>query len=1168
MREISHYGVRPFFLTFRMAILCCVILVGGMKATAQTAAKQISLECNHTPLSSALKKIEKASGLKIIFTYDEVQNYHVTVSIVRQPVEQVLKIILKGTPFSYSIKGKFINIKQDTATSHVSLQDRKITGNVTDENNEPLIGATIRVYGRENGTVTDSQGRFNLNIPAETSQIEVSYVGMHTQIVSIQKRNSLNIVMKENQQVLDDVIVTGYQTLSRERSTGAFGKVDTKRLELKRMDNLSNMLEGEVAGYVNGYIRGVSTMRAISNPLVVIDGFPVENTSMDQSRTTTENMPDINPEDIESITVLKDAAAASIYGARAANGVIVITTKKGKPGKMDISFSTTFTIQPYSFYTKNRTDASDIISLEREWASRNSALLAGGDVATSEAADIRENGTYPSEGVNTLLDMYTNRTSQEEGNKILDNLASKGYQYYDQVKRYTKRNPFYQQYNLRISKNTDRNITTFSTSYWKNKYEDINHGDWKLGLNLTNSLKITKWLQADLGVYLKYGETDTQSYNALSPGFNALPYDALANADGSYIAARSQSTQERRDLIEQNGLKTEVLTPMDELNYNLAKTKTLETRANAKLKIDFTPWLNYHIMFQYETNNDKQELLKEEESYDMITLINNYTSLSAYNTLVYNVPEGDGFYTQLNEKRAYNFRQQLNLAKTFDKHDITWILGQELRHTKLFYENDMHYGYDSELLTWPTINETSLKNVSAILGRRSSAPFTQIKNELLNRFVSFYSNGSYTYNEKYTLSGSIRWDKSNLWGRSSRYQNRPLWSVGGSWNVSKESFFHHADFLDMLKLRASYGIGGNIGRNTAPYLVAGYFASYEVPGLAGYVQSPPNKDIRWEKTTTINIGADFALFNHRLTGSVEYYNKKSVDLLAMINGSPTQGFGQSVLTTNNGAMTNHGLEITLHGTLIRKKNLSWDATLLYAYNKNKVTKVSLEPTSYEYRLSLPNSYPTEGEALYGIYGYQWAGLDANGEPQVYDAAGNITSNAVQDVEAIKYCGTSLPIHSSTLTNVLRYKNLELSAMLILQAGHKLRDANIPSINMTSGRITSTSIAIRNRWQQPGDENTTHVPRLLFSNEDAYNTYRSTQYRYSDLFIYNASNIRIRNISIAYRLPSQWCKKIFLSGAKLQFNVENVATVAFDSRAHYTLGGKQKPNYVWGINLNF
>ena len=1049
----------------------------------------------------------------------------------------------------------------------VHQNEKTIKGLVLDNNNEPLIGATILVKGTQKGTVTDFDGNFEIKA-AKGNILVISFIGMQTQEIKVTDEIQYKIALKSDTELLDEVVVTGYQTISKERSTGSFAKVDTKIMETKRMDNLSSMLEGRVAGFVDGQIRGITTMNAVARPMVVIDGFPVENTSMDRTGTTTENMPDLNPEDIESVTVLKDAAAASIYGARAANGVIVITTKKAKQGKTEIGFSSTFTVQPYSYFKDNQTDAADIVALERYWASQNKGLTGGVQSALGVASDIRDNGALPSQGVNILLDMYSNKISQEQGNRMLDELAATGYRYYDQVKKYTKRNPFYQQYNLRLAKTSDRNSFSMSTSYWNNKFEDVNHDDQKLGINLNNTLKVTEWLTADMGVYIKYGEENSQFFDPMNPGFTFMPYDALVASDGSYIAAPSQNKKERRDLIEQYGLRPEIIVPMNELNYQLAKNKVFETRAFGKLKFDLTDWLNYNIMFQYETSDSKLERLRERESYDVTSILNNFTSESN-GQIVYNLPEGDVLYTNDNTKRSYNFRQQLNVNKRFnDMHDIAWILGQEVRDSKIEYFENNLYGYDPDLLSWPAIDEKKLGYFSGLLGAAQlSHNNLTAKKELVNRFVSFYTNASYTYNDKYSVSGSLRWDRSNLWGTSSKYQNKPLWSIGGSWNIDREEFFKVPVF-DMLKFRASYGIGGNIGRNTAPYLVAQYFAAMYAAGMAGTVVSPPNDDIRWEKTTTINMGVDFAMFNHRLSGTIDYYHKNSDDLLANINGSPTQGFGYALLSTNNGRMVNQGFEVTLSGEIMHKKDFKWSASLLYAMNKNEVKSISVKAPNYDSRLTMPLSYPTIGNPLNGLYAYRWAGLSEQGEPQVYDAKGNVTTENVRDADAIVYVGTTVPVHSGSLTNMIQYKGFELSAMLMFSAGHKIRDTYTPAINMADGRIVITHKDIMNHWQKPGDEAHTDIPRLLFSNDENYNTYRNDLYQYSDRFIYNASNIRLNNISLAYRLPKALCQKAFLANAKIQFNVENVATIAFDNRAHYALGGKTQPNFVWGLYLNF
>ncbi|WP_303641043.1 SusC/RagA family TonB-linked outer membrane protein, partial [uncultured Duncaniella sp.] len=910
-----------------------------------------------------------------------------------------------------------------------------VHGIVTDADEEPLIGVSVLQEGTKNGVATNIDGEYSITVPVG-SVLQFSYIGKKPHKVTVKDWGAAgyNVVLDNDNNMLDEVMVTGYATISKAQSTGAFQKISADALELRRMDNLESMLEGSIVGFVDGKIRGVTTMNAISNPLVVIDGFPVENTSIDRIGRTTEAMPDLNPEDIESVTVLKDAAAASIYGARAANGVIVITTKKAAEGKPEVSFSSTFTARKYSRYNDNLTNSADVIAIERAWAAQYPELLAGGESAAKVGDDLRLN-SHPSLGVSTLIDMYSGAISMSEGNARLDALSALGYRYYDQAKEYGKRNPFHQQYNLRVAQSSERNSFSASATFWKHNNEDINDGDHSLGINITDQMKVTKWLTADVGAYINYGRQDFQNYDLFNPGYSFLPYDGLVAADGSYISAPLQKDQARREVIEQNGMVREDLVPMSELAYGRSKGKTLDTRAFAKLRIDFTSWLNYSVQFQYETSSNDTEYLQDRNSYNVVSLLNNFVTKDPYGNLKYNLPEGDIMYKTSMKKRGYNFRQQLNFNRRFaDRHNLLVFVGQELRDSRITYSDNTYFGYDPELLSWQPYDQQTLGYYfSSLLGMQNfSLKNYESLREISNRFVSFYGNASYSLDDKYNVTGSLRWDRSNLWGTSSKFQNKPIWSVGASWNMNRENFLREVNWINNLQLRASYGIGGNIGRNTAPYMTAQYYPGNL--GNTGAVLAPPNKDIRWEKTRTINVGVDFDLLRNRLWGSLEYYHKKSTDLLAIINGSPTQGFGYATLTTNNGAIDNSGLELNLSGQIIRKADLVWTSTLLYAYNRNRVKHISLEPSAYDSRLTLPLSYPTVGNPYNALYAYRYAGLSPEGEPQIYDADGNITTGQVQDADAIVYAGTTVPVHSGSFNNVVRWKDFEFSALITFDFG--------------------------------------------------------------------------------------------------------------------------------------
>lgn len=448
---------------------------------------------------------------------------------------------------------------------------------------------------------TDVDGNYSLTFDDTYTVLVASFVGYQTVEDTIGAREVVNFQLLPENESLGEVVVTGYQTISKERATGSFEKVGMEKMEMKRLDNISTVLEGEIAGYSDGVIRGVSTMNAQQSPLYVIDGFPVENTSIDAYGSITENLPVLNMEDIESITVLKDAAAASIYGARAANGVIVITTKRAKEGKTQISASATWTIHPYNYYTGHLTNSADIIALQRKWAAENPELNNGIDRAQAEADDLRNNYAWPTKGIDILLDLYTNQLSEADANAQLDELASRGFAYYDDVEKYAKRNSFYQQYYLSVGKATERNNFTFSASYRNNKEEDIYTKDDQIGLNLQNSMQITDWLKADLGMYVNFRNGVNQTYdllNSYSAGFTAMPYDRLVNEDGSHVSWTSQYSQTVRDNIGNYGLYDVTVTPLDELGRCLEKSRDFMARMSGKLEVKLLPWLSYNAQYQ------------------------------------------------------------------------------------------------------------------------------------------------------------------------------------------------------------------------------------------------------------------------------------------------------------------------------------------------------------------------------------------------------------------------------------------------------------------------------------------------------------------------------------------------------------------------------------------
>ena len=1182
-----------------MRFIVMLLMAGCLLAPAKSFSQPVSFSGRNISLQAVFNAVKTQTGYVVFFDQDILKNTKlVTISVKNMRLEDFLREILKGQPLKYSIQGKTIFLSRKPDALPAGQTDNfKISGTVYTDGRQPLAGASIRIKGAASGTSTGENGMFTLEKIGENAVIQVSFIGFQVKEVSIaqlisgdaikdvrlrQRDNGsldLEVVLTKMVESLDAMVVnnysTGYQTLSKERATGAFSTVTAGSLKQQRLSSLGSLLEGRVAGYNNGLIRGTTSMNGVTSPLYVIDGFPVENTTYDDVGTLQDNLPALNLEDIEKITVLKDAAAASIYGARAANGVVVIITKKAKKGRPQVNASSTFTVQPYNFYTGRLTSSADMVDLEKEWAASNPNLQTAG--AGDYAKSILENKVYPNQGVDAYLNYYAGNITQQQLNDKLDELSRGGYKYYDDVARYAKRNTFLQQYNISVANASDKNAFYSSITYRDNALEDRYTADKNLGVNLRNTAYLTKWLDLELSSYLQYTDATSQSFDPLSPGYGYMPYDHLMNADGTHFTstAASRLSANTMAIINQYGLYSMDITPLDEIGRNLGRTQSFMSRSYGKLDIRFAKWLNYQVSFQYENNNERFNTLYDKNSYYVHNRVNSFAGYTATDGFFYLLPYGNIYNRKTMLSTAYNIRQQLNFDKDFGgHHNITAIVGSETKHMKLTLNNQTEYNYDPDVLSYDLINAGKLANAAGLF---FNGYFTSrdlgYDQEVVNRFVSVYSNVGYSYDDKYLVTGSLRWDRSNLWGTNAKYQNKPLWSVGLGWNIYKEPFFTPG-FVSFLKLRGSYGIGGNIAKNAAPYMTAYYTPNYQVGGLQGTINSRPNPLLSWERTFTANIGVDFTMYNGRITGSVDYYNKRGTDLLANTMGVPTEGFGYSTYEINNGKMVNHGIETTISADVIKSKDWKWNLTGMFAFNKNKVTYVNVEAPVYFLQLDYPKAYPRVGKPFNAIYSYQWAGLNDQGLPQVYDETKQKSTASPTSLDAIIYSGTTVPTYSGSFSSSLDYKSFTLAFLLTYEGGHKMRNADLPMLNnqynsnmysyMT--QFSAVNRRITERWRKPGDENRTNVPKALFSEDPNFSSDTYTMYSDASINVVNAANIRLRNISLAYNLPSRITRKAFMESARIQFNVENAFMIAADRNAKYLMGGFNRPNYVCGLYL--
>ncbi|MGN7812093.1 SusC/RagA family TonB-linked outer membrane protein [Flavobacterium sp. 22076] len=1179
-----------FDLKMKLTTLFLLTTLTVMQAGVTYSQKaKMSFSANNMTVAKAIEKLEYTTNYRFVYNVKSVDlNRTIYVNESNVSIETILNTIFGNTGTDYKVSGNHIVLMAKKAPAEKPVTSQKeeadfiVKGRVTDEKGMPLVGAAVADNGSGRGVNTDFNGEYQIIAVSSETTLAYSYLGFVRQEIKVEGRSVINVVLKEETLQLGEIVLTtGYQNISAEQATGSFSNLKAKDFQEQRLSSLDKILEGRIVGYQDGKIRGTTSMLGVTSPLYVVDGFPIENTKLTPFSTIEENVPSLNLEDIETITVLKDAAASSIYGSRAANGVVVITTKKAKAGKTNISFSSNLTITPYRNYTGNLTDSADIIGLERGWADGN-PNLKGANAATYSQS-LLNNAVFTSLGMQTILNGYAGNISQTEMNNRLNQLGSQGYKYFDDIARYAKRDQYFMQHNVSLGKATDNNTFNASLTYKNNELENRYSENQSVGINLKNSTEINNWLSLDLGTYINYGKGDTQSFLALNPDlsnsyFKYQPYNQLVNNDGTNFVSTAASRYNNYTLqsMQNYGLYNMDITPMDEFGRNLNETKNFLNRTFAKFNVKFSKAFTYNVMFQYEYSSDRASQLYEKDSYYVRNRVNQLVTI-ANNKAVYNLPYGDIIKETNQFSNAYNFRQQLNFNQIFaDKHDFSAIAGMEIRHSKQEFSNNTRYGYDSQTLGFAPINQVDLLKVyGTVFGGYMVQDEFSLEKELQNRYISVYGTGGYTFDKKYNVSGSVRWDRSNLWGTDSKYQNKPIWSAGAAWNIDKESFFA-VSWVDALKVRGSYGIGGNIAKDSAPYLTAYYNSNSNVGGNQGTVNKRPNPELSWEKTTTKNIGLDFSLFKRRISGTLDLYNKKGEDLLARSQGIPTEGFGYSTYTLNNGEMTNKGIEVSLSGTIVKTPSFSWDAAVLYANNKNKVDYVNVKAPVYYLQLDYPQDFPRVGNSYNTIYGYKWAGLSSTGIPQVYDASGTAVKYNPGQLDAIQDYGSTVPIHSGSFHTSANYKNFSLSALFVYELGHKVRNTFLPMLKNSyngaaGGYVTDISVVnnnIANRWMQPGDEAFTNVPRAVYEYDPEFNSDSYTIYSYSNINILDASNVRLSNVSLAYQMPKDLIKRAKLDGVRFNLNAENVYTFAKSRDAKYMLGGFISPSFVLGVNVNF
>lgn len=1010
-----------------------------------------------------------------------------------------------------------------------------LTGTVKDKSGLSLPGVTVRIKDTNAGTVTNADGTFVLKVPGgmKSGVLIFSFIGMKDQEVPVTfggKATPLDITMQDDIELLDEVVVTGYQTISKERATGSFSMINEDDLKKKVANNILPQLEGKVPGLViknNGAlaIRGQSTLQGVTAPLIVVDGMPYEGL-----------LTDLNPALIQDVTVLKDAAAASIYGARAANGVIVVRTLEGgtsEKTKINYQGNLVFTTAP-NVNDLHLMGTREMLELNKYGVKFN--------LSSPDEVDPRK---YTDPFSLMLLRWRDGKVSDaqidEEINRLstVNNVAELADFYY--------RPGFNQQHTLSISGGGDKYGYVASVDYETDSPNNRFQHSHNLGFSLRNNIKFFDWFRADVGLYGQYftmnNDLGTSSFETMQgrvPSFQSLR--DRQTGELAYIPLNNKSPYELKRLKDK-GLLDEFYNPVSNLGKETKTQNKANYRANIGLNFDLTHGFGLELRYQGEWGYGKTKDLYRADSYKVRNMVNDAATIDPKTgEITYNVPLGGQMSQGQDGTTAYTLRGQLNYHLDTGDHYITALAGTEARAIKGTSQYNYFMGYDDTSLGHKTIDANTLNYFqgSESLNGVFSWPYTTYNylTEIEDRFVSLYANASYSYLSKYDLTGSIRIDQSNLFGTDPRFQYRPLWSLGGSWHVGKESFMDGTqDWLDKLTLRLTYGIGGNVPKDAGPFLTLN---APRFNGLIGdfgsEIKNPPNPTLRWEKTATTNVGVDFGIFKNKVYGSVDVYYKKTTDLLAFRQIDPTNGFDSQLL--NYGSLRNFGVEVGLYGNY-DWHGFSWTPALVVSFNDNKLLDVEDDTSSAFDRTK--KAVNIKGKPANSIYSYRGAGLSHDkGLPQYYDATGKVI-DYVTNIDDLVYSGTIVPTTNIAFTNTLAYRGVSLSFMFTYDGGHVFRSV-VPAYISTSA-LSNYSVEYANVWKKPGDEqNAGTAP--AYTGKEIYTEDRQA-WQNTDASILRGDVIKLRDLTLSYQLPTEWLKPIHAQSARIVLQGQNLFTMGLN-----------------------
>jgi len=1197
-QRLLHQIMKITLFQFVLALIFSSVTMANNVNGQKKLDTKVTITVENLTLDNALSKIEKSAHVKFSYNSRLPQlSQKVSVEANQETLSSVLSRILVPFNITFSEVSNQIVLQKNsvgsfsTANNHDSLFELLtfgpiIKGKVTDQTGSPLPGATVMAKGTKTAVLTDFDGNFIIEMPANVNRIVISYVGMETKEIGIENTTPTIVLTEAGQNLQEVVITTGYEKTSKRTFTGAISKISGAELKVDGVVDVSRMIEGKAAGVtvqnVTGTfgtapkitVRGSSSIFGDTKPLWVIDGVVQEDiinitfadlASGNSETLLSSSVAGLNANDIQSIEILKDASATSIYGSRSLNGVVVVTTKQGRrDSPLKVAYGLEQTVRSVPSYTQyDILNSQESMSIFKEMESK-------GFLDLPSTVQGRYGGVY------NILGRAINTYVPETGGYLVNN---------DPVSR----NNFLRKYELA---NTDWFKVLFRPSITQNHSLSFSGGGknntfyaslgyytdpgWTIAddvKQLSSNIKGTFYINDRLNLTLStlasirdqgapgtYESQKDQVFGKVTRDFDINPFSYVLNT------SRTLRPYDENGNLEYYRNNWAPMNIINELKTNYLDIQVKDIRFQLDLDYKITPHLTYNLTgsARYANTSREHKILEGSNvvgAYNaMETTIVRDANIFLYkdpNDLtapaVSVLPNGGFLRKFTNDMTSYNIRNSVTYRNTFaEKHELEGFFGTELRSVDRNSDNFTAAGlqYDRGLtaFTDPRLIEKIINEGNSYYGF----------NEERERTVGFFGKVGYTFDRRYTASVTGRYDGSNRQGNSNSSRWLPTYTFSGKWNVSEEKFMKNVKAINNLALRGSYGLTATAGPATNSLAIYKSFISNRLnlddreTGIE--IDQLQNSDLTWEKQFETNIGLDLGMFNNRVQFVTDVYRRKAFDLVDYVI---TSGIGgQRIKQGNNANMETKGLEVGITTQNIVSRDFKWSTTLNFSVFNQEITKLENKPTAFD--LVDGNGGNAIGHPRNSIYSYQFTGLNNQGLPTFVMAPGetdNITGANFQDNDNVtnylKYEGSIEPNKSVGLANTFTYKNWSLYVFIVGSGGNKVR-LN-PIYDSQYDDLTVFTKDFTNRWINPGDENYTNVPviadkRLITDYggqnmlQRAYNTYN-----YSDVRIADGDFVRLKNISLSWEFPKEFKSKLGVSTFTLKGSAVNPWLIYSDKK---------------------